>query len=162
MKTFLTALFALTIGWSAAQSQLEKLVQLSGTWVPDLSALSENEKTAVPPGLEISCEKTSETNGVYCIVSAEINGSRQVLSSELLAYNQPDDKIYLMLYEGPRVVMGSGQFKGNDLHYTDRDTNGNKVQDGILSFRNGKLHQTVTREANGQEQTTEMTYVKKE
>ncbi len=145
----------------AAQSQLEHLRQLNGSWVPDKTQLDKGMAETLPPDFTVSCETASQVNGVYCEVTASINGSRTVLSTELLAYNQADDKIYLMLFEGPSVVYGSGKFEGDTFIYTDTDVSGNKIQDGRITINQNTLVQQVTRLDNGTEITMDMTFKKK-
>lgn len=131
---------------------------MAGTWQVDVSTFEADHENQPPPqGMQVYCEVVNEQNGVYCEASMpDESGKRQIVSSELLAYNQSTDKIQMMLFNGQVVSYGSGTFTDNVLNYTDTDVNGKPFYDGELHIEDNTLTQVihVPVEAGGRMQVT--------
>lgn len=155
MKTTLLILFlSLFIFPGFTQENLEKLRKMEGTWRIDLSSYESADSSAPPPpDIQVRCAPVSAQNGVYCEVEAnDGSGNYQVISSELLAYNESTGKIHLMLFNGPTVSYGMGEFEGDVLKYTDSDVNGVALYDGELHLGNEDLVQVVKMPGGSKEQ----------
>ena len=95
------------------------------------------------PELNIHCERVTDQNGMYCTVNVLTGDSFTMVQSELLAYDQPTGKIFLMLFDGPRVIRGEGKFERNVFRYSDFDAAGSLLLNGSITFTKDQLIQEI-------------------